>query len=360
MLRRLFGSRDKAGHAEREELSSGLSKSRGGLLAALGALVSPVDITEETWDDLEALLIRADVGARTASELVDDVRRLARNTGARRGEDLPPLLRRAMLRALEDSPEADGTSLGAGGVTSRLGGDRISGSSSVDRAGEPDRQDDRREHEGPWVVLMVGVNGGGKTTTAAKLAALASNAGRTVLLVAADTFRAAAIEQLAEWAERAGVPVVAGAPGGDPGAIVHDALGSAAGRAADVVIVDTAGRLQNQTNLMRELSKVARVAGRACPGAPHEVLLVLDATTGQNGLSQGRRFSEAVDIDGLVLSKLDSSAKGGVAFAIVRELGIPIRWVGVGEGLADIVPFDPTAYVDGLLGLSDSVSPPEC
>jgi fused signal recognition particle receptor len=201
----------------------------------------------------------------------------------------------------------------------------------------------------PHVVLMVGVNGSGKTTTTAKLAARAAEGGARVLLVAADTFRAAAIEQLAAWAERLDVEVVRGTPGGDPGAVAFDALRAAQARAADLVVIDTAGRLHTQHNLMAELRKVRRVVASALPGAPDETLLVLDATTGQNGLAQAREFAQAVEVTGVVLAKLDSSAKGGIAFAVAHELGLPIRFVGVGEAAGDLLPFDAAAFVDGLL-----------
>jgi len=306
--------------AAREQVRSGLERTRGGALARLGELFGAGDIVEGTWDELEERLIRGDLGARTAAALVADLREQARYAGVRRADELPRLLRRVMIRALEQAPDADG-------------------SDSTSDA----------PHEGPHIVLMVGVNGSGKTTTAAKLAAHAAREGRSVLLVAADTFRAAAIDQLAAWAERLGVPIVRGTPGGDPGAVVYDALRSGVGRAADLVLIDTAGRLHTQRNLMAELQKVRRIVETAVPGAPHETLLVLDATTGQNGLAQAREFLAAVAVTGVVLAKLDSSARGGIAFAVTRELGLPLRFVGVGEGVADILPFDAAAYVDGLL-----------
>ncbi len=202
----------------------------------------------------------------------------------------------------------------------------------------------------PEVVLVVGVNGGGKTTTVAKLAARMKADGRSVLLAAADTFRAAATEQLVTWGDRAGVPVIKHDYGADPGAVVFDAARAAQSRGSDVLIVDTAGRLHTKSNLMQELVKIARVAGREIPGAPHEVLLVLDATTGQNGLAQAREFTRAVPVTGLVVTKLDGTARGGVALAIARELKIPIRYIGVGEGMDDLLDFDPSAFVSSLLG----------
>lgn len=315
MLKRWFRREDAV---EEAKIDQGLERTRRGLLDRLAGVFGPSDITDETWDDLEAQLIQADLGVHTAAELVADLRKAAGRAGARRADELPDLLAEIMTRALE-APET----------------------APADLADETPR---------PRVVLVVGVNGSGKTTTIAKLAALHRAHGQEVVLVAADTFRAAAIEQLQHWGERVGVPVVAGQQGGDPGAVVFDALASGAGRAADVVIVDTAGRLHTQTNLMAELAKIRKVAARAAEGAPHETLLVLDATTGQNGLAQARSFGEAVDVTGLVLAKLDSSAKGGVAFAVTREMRVPIRYVGTGEGIDDLAAFEPRAYVEGLLG----------
>jgi fused signal recognition particle receptor len=200
------------------------------------------------------------------------------------------------------------------------------------------------------VVFVVGVNGVGKTTTIGKLAAAWKQEGRTTLLCAADTFRAAAAEQLAVWAERAGAPFHRGAEGADPSAVLTDAVRAARGRGHDAVLVDTAGRLHTKGNLMAELAKMARVAGREVPGAPHETLLVLDATVGSNGLAQGREFARAAGVTGLVLTKLDGTARGGIAVAVVRELGVPIRYVGIGESVEDLVPFDAAAFAEGLIG----------
>jgi len=202
----------------------------------------------------------------------------------------------------------------------------------------------------PWVVFVVGVNGVGKTTTIGKLAAAWKSEGRTTLVCAADTFRAAAAEQLAVWAQRTGAPFHRGAEGTDPSAVLTDALRIARSKGHDAVLVDTAGRLHTKGNLMAELAKMARVAGREIPGAPHETLLVLDATLGSNALNQGREFAKAGGVTGLVVTKLDGTAKGGVAVAVVRELGVPIRYVGVGEAVEDLLPFDPAAYTDALIG----------
>jgi fused signal recognition particle receptor len=202
----------------------------------------------------------------------------------------------------------------------------------------------------PWVVMVVGVNGTGKTTTIGKLATSWRREGRSVLLCAADTFRAAAAEQLQIWAERAGAEFHRGAEGADPAAVLTDGLRAARARGMDAVLVDTAGRLHTKGNLMAELAKMVKVAGREIPGAPHETLLVLDATVGGNGLSQAREFTKAAGVTGLILAKLDGTAKGGVAVAVVRELGLPIRYVGVGEGMEDLLPFDPAAFADALVG----------
>jgi fused signal recognition particle receptor len=214
-----------------------------------------------------------------------------------------------------------------------------------------DRRSDVRPFSArPWVVFVVGVNGVGKTTTIAKLAQAWKADGRTTLLCAADTFRAAAAEQLEIWARRVGAPFHRGAEGADPSAVLTDGLRAARSRGYDAVLVDTAGRLHTKGNLMSELAKMARVAGKEVPGAPHETLLVLDATVGSNGLVQGREFAKAAGVTGLVLTKLDGTAKGGVAVAVVRELGAPIRYVGVGESLEDLLPFDADAFANGLIG----------
>jgi fused signal recognition particle receptor len=315
MLNRFFGRQDEA------KIEAGLTKTRQGLVGRLAAVLGPGDITDETWDDLEAQLVMSDVGATTAGDLIAALRSEARRASVRRADEIPALLQAVMVRALSDA------------VGTR---DMV----ALDGATMPQ----------PFVILVVGVNGSGKTTTIAKLACWFAHQGQTPLIVAADTYRAAAAEQLTTWGDRLGVPVVTGQSGGDPGAVVFDALESRAGQSAQVVIVDTAGRLHTQRNLMAELEKVRRVIDRVVPGAPHETLLVLDATTGQNGLPQARAFAAAAGVTGLVLAKLDSSAKGGVAFAVVRELGVPIRFVGTGEGAEDLAPFDPASYVSSLVG----------
>lgn len=326
-FRRAEPGEDQAERLEREQakVEEGLSKSRQGLLTRLGEVFGPVNITEETWEALELKLIQSDVGVATSVAMVEDLREQARYAGVRRASELPAVLRAVMIKTLEKAGAEDLEN-------------------EAEAAAPPPK---------PFVLLMVGVNGGGKTTTIAKLAHRNAAEGNAVALVAADTFRAAAIDQLATWAERVGVPIVKGVPQGDPGAVAYDAMHAGVCRTADLVLVDTAGRLHTQKNLMQELRKVRGVLAKEMPGAPHATLLVLDATTGQNGLAQAKAFMEAVEVTGLVLAKLDSSAKGGIAFAVARELGLPILYVGLGEGLDDLVPFDAAHYVDALLGAEE-------
>lgn len=270
-------------------------------------------LSEADWDDLEELLIAADLGPFLALELLDELRETVPADGTADPEAARELLAERLTEAL-------------GGREAQFA------------SGPP-----------PQVVFVVGVNGAGKTTSIAKLAHLLRSNGREVLLAAGDTFRAGAIEQLQIWGDRAGVPVIAHQPGGDPGAVIYDALDAAQARGADYVIADSAGRQHNNVNLMNELSKMRRVAERKTLGAPHEVLLVLDALTGQNGLHQAQGFLETANVTGIVLTKLDSSAKGGAAFAVTRATGLPIKFVGVGEGLTDFEPFDPERFVHALL-----------
>ena len=270
-------------------------------------------LTETDWDELEEVLIAADLGPLLAMELLDELRETVRADGTS-----DPEAARALL-------------------ASRLG-QALGGREAQFASGPP-----------PQVVFVVGVNGAGKTTSIAKLAHLLRSNGHDVLLAAGDTFRAGAIDQLQIWGDRADVPVIAHQPGGDPGAVIYDALDAAQARGADYVIADSAGRQHTNVNLMNELAKMRRVASRKAPGAPHEVLLVLDALTGQNGLHQAQGFLETSEVTGIVLTKLDSSAKGGVAFAVTRTTGIPIKFVGVGERLTDFEPFDPDRFVQALL-----------
>jgi fused signal recognition particle receptor len=276
-----------------------------GLAPVTEARAREIDI--ETADALEEILLMADVGVAASGEIVEAVRKRQR-----RGEGLRDLVKQEILRVLESTSKP-------AAITSK-----------------------------PHVMLIVGVNGVGKTTTIGKLANQLRLEGRTPLICAADTFRAAAVDQLQIWADRAGVDIVRAKDGSDPAAVVHDAMTAAKSSQRDVVLVDTAGRLHTRTNLMNELDKIRRVASREVPGAPHEVLLVLDATVGQNGIAQAREFTNVAGVTGIVLTKLDGTAKGGVAVAIAHDLKLPIRYVGVGEGVDDLLPFSPTEYVDAI------------
>jgi fused signal recognition particle receptor len=291
------------------DLDAGLARTRGAFVSRLRGILADGD-GDISWDDVEETLIAGDVGASLAMDVVERARRRRDPGGAEAAV-------RAELAALLVPREA-----GWSPQPSVAGG--------------------------PAVVLVVGVNGTGKTTTIGKLAARYSGEGRQVLLAAADTFRAAAIDQLRIWAERAGVAVVAHAPNADPGAVVYDALDAAVARGADLIIADTAGRLHTKSNLMDELTKIRRVIDKRLPGAVPETIFVLDATTGQNGLAQAKAFHQAVGLTGIVLTKLDSTAKGGIVFAIEHDLGVPVRFVGVGEKAGDLLPFDPEAFVAAL------------
>ncbi|HEY8779220.1 MAG TPA: signal recognition particle-docking protein FtsY [Solirubrobacterales bacterium] len=295
-------------------LRQSLARSRQALAEEISASIFD-RIDDETWERLEELLILADVGAPTTAEVVE---RLERDVES-------------------GSVPADGAA-----VQERL----IEIVAELAAVGEP-RIDLSAQ---PAVLMIVGVNGTGKTTTIGKVAwHLARELELDVIIAAADTYRAAAVEQLAEWAERAGAQIVRSAPGSDPGAVAFDAVEAAEARGADVVIVDTAGRLQTQGNLMDELSKVRRVIGKRLEGAPHETLITIDATTGQNGLRQAQAFADAVDVSGVVLTKLDGTAKGGITLAIARELETPVKLIGIGESLEDLRPFDPPDFARALL-----------
>ena len=290
----------------------GLARTSRTAFGRLASVLGSTDITDNVWEDLESLLIQADLGFETCQDVIRSVRDLVRSQGLTRSDQLRGALRAELRARLLPVPNLDS------GVK-------------------------------PWVVLVVGVNGSGKTTTVAKLAKLFQDRGESVLLGAADTFRAAASEQLRVWGGRLRVDVIGGAPDSDPGAVAFQAVQAAQARAADIVLIDTAGRLQTRSNLMEELKKVHRVVGKALPGAPHAVWLVLDATLGQNSLQQARAFTAAVQVTGVILAKLDSSAKGGMAFAIQRTLGLPILFAGLGEGMDDLQKFDPDAFVEGIL-----------
>jgi len=290
-----------------------LDRTRKATFGRIAALMGASEIDRDTWDDLEALLIQADVGVETSQMVISDLQQKVTELGITKSEEFQQALEEELLSHLMPHTKLD------------------------------------LEAHKPAVILLVGVNGSGKTTTAAKLGHIYAKQGKKVLLAAADTFRAAAIDQLQVWADRLGLPVIAGQPDSDPGAVAYDAVQSAIARGMDIVLIDTAGRLHTRYNLMEELKKVYRVVGKALPGAPHAVLLVLDATTGQNALHQARAFQQAVNVNGVILSKLDSSARGGMAFAIQKELGLPIHYAGLGEKPDDLQPFDRTEFVKNIL-----------
>jgi fused signal recognition particle receptor len=295
-----------------QSIRKSLTRTRNTVFSRIAGLLGASQVTADTWDELEELLIQADVGVETTLYLVDRLRDRASEEAILQSDTLQTALQEELRALLPEPPSLN------------------LGNRPLD------------------VILIVGVNGSGKTTSIAKLAHRYQREGRRVLLAAADTFRAAAMDQLEVWARRAGVNIITGPEGGDPGAIIFDALQAAEARGMDLVIADTAGRLHTQYNLMAELRKVRKVAEKNVADAPHETLLVLDATTGQNALAQARHFQEAVDVSGVVLAKLDSTARGGMVFAIARELGLPVRFVGTGEKIEDLMPFDADVFVEGL------------
>jgi fused signal recognition particle receptor len=292
----------------------GLAKSSKGAFGRLAGLLGATEIKADTWEALEALLIEADLGIETAGDVITSLKKVVSARGLTRADEL--------RRALHDE------------LRSRLLSFHWM---------EPSPK--------PSVILVVGVNGSGKTTTIAKLGQRFKDEGKSVIFGAADTFRAAAADQLEEWGQRLKIDVVAGAPESDPGAVAYNAVQAGVARQADIILIDTAGRLHTRSNLMEELKKVCRVVGKALEGAPHAVWLVLDATTGQNALQQARAFQSAVGVTGVILAKLDSSARGGMAFAIQRELKLPILFAGLGERPEDLQPFDADAFVDGIIRL---------
>ncbi|MFN3704499.1 MAG: signal recognition particle-docking protein FtsY [Thermoflexales bacterium] len=293
-----------------------LARTRQSFFGKVQALLGQSDITADTWDTLETLLLQADVGVATSTKLLERLHQRAKAEGIVRAERLREVFKQELRALLESPPHAT-----------------------------PLSWEKTRLLE---VILVVGVNGSGKTTSIAKLAHWYQHHGRKVLLAACDTFRAAAVDQLQIWGERIGVPVIAGPPNGDPGAVAFDAVQAAFARKADLLIVDTAGRLHTRHNLMQELRKVHGVLRRAVHEAPHHTMLVIDATNGQNAVAQARGFTEAVGVTGVILTKLDGTPKGGVAFAIAGELGIPIHFIGVGEQVEDLEPFDAAAFVESL------------
>ena len=317
MIQTLFGSLDEEQKPSFiERMKEAVSRTRENLAERIDDVVSiGKEIDRATLDDLEATLIGADLGTTTTHEVLEKLRDKADRKQIKDVNELKRLLKEELLAILTAT---------------------LAGSQPVKVEGAPE------------VIVVVGVNGTGKTTTIGKLAQVFRTQGKTVLLCAADTFRAAAIEQLEIWGQRTGTEVIKTKAGGDPSAVLFDALQSATARKTDYVIVDTAGRLHTKQNLMLELEKMKRTAQRIVPGAPHETLLVMDAMTGQNGLQQARQFTQSAGVTGIVLTKLDGTAKGGVVVAISRELGLPVRYVGVGEKAGDLLPFDPKEFVDSL------------
>lgn len=302
-------------------LRNGLKRTRQSFFGRIAQALGATEIDDDTWDDVEALLVQADVGVPTTMKLIETMRSRVRREGITRAADLTDALKEELRKLLIEPTPLN------------LSGRDLS------------------------VVLIAGVNGSGKTTSIGKMAYRMRLNDRKVILAAGDTFRAAAIDQLKLWGERAGVPVIAGQPGSDPGAVVYDAVSAARARKAEVLIVDTAGRLHSNFNLMAELVKVRDVLRKVVPDAPHETLLVLDGTTGQNALTQAKKFQEAIDITGLVVTKLDSTAKGGMLFAIQHELGLPVHYIGIGEAIHDLVFFNPAAFVDSLFENGDEENP---
>jgi fused signal recognition particle receptor len=288
------------------------------MIGGLDELFGAKQIDEELWQKLEELLVTSDVGVRTATALLEQMRA----TAAKEELQDPARLREILADHVRSLLVANAGSLKA-------------------------------PSEGPLVIVVVGVNGAGKTTTIGKLASRYVQSGRKVIIAAGDTFRAAAIEQIVVWGKRAGAEVIKHAEGSDPAAVAHDAVSAGLARGVDVILCDTAGRLHSQGDLMRELQKVHRVVGKVHPGAPHEVLLVLDATNGQNAIAQAREFSKAVGVTGIALTKLDGTARGGVIIGIAQELDIPVKLIGIGEGVEDLRDFEPGAFVDALFGTGD-------
>jgi fused signal recognition particle receptor len=290
----------------------GLARTSKATFGQIVTLLGASEITDETFEQVEALLILSDLGVDTSEAILEVLWERERREGLTKNYQLKAVLREELRKRLRTPPE----------ITFDVK---------------------------PAVILVVGVNGSGKTTTIAKLAKRFSDQQMHVILGAADTFRAGAVDQLQVWAERLGVPVIVGQPNGDPGAVAYDTVNAAAARDFDLAIIDTAGRLHTRYNLMEELKKIHRVVGKALPGAPHAVWLVMDATTGQNALQQARAFKDAVQVTGVILAKLDSSARGGMAFAIQKVLDLPILFAGLGEGQDDLQPFDPDLFIEGIM-----------
>lgn len=292
--------------------SKGLAKTRQSFFGRISQMLGNTEIDDDTWDDIEAILLQADLGVDTTMRVVEELRARVAREGLTRNDQLQAALRDVLASLLQNPPPMN------------ISGRELS------------------------IILVVGVNGSGKTTSIAKLANRLKNNGRKVMLAAGDTFRAAAIEQLQTWGDRVGVPVIANKPGSDPAAVVHDATAAAKARGYEILIIDTAGRLHTNFNLMEELAKIRSVSSKVVPGAPHEVLLVLDGTTGQNALQQARKFKEMIDVTGVIVTKLDGTAKGGMVFAIFNELNLPVHYIGLGEGVNNLVFFTPDNFVKSL------------
>lgn len=301
-----------------EQTEKALERTRRGLFSRIGGLFQRADFDDDLWGEIEEILVASDTGIGTTTLILDAVRQRVKDEGIKESERVREVLRDELIAILEEPLQQPPAWL-------------------------------RPDAPPLLIMLVVGVNGAGKTTSIAKLAHAFKEDGATVILGAADTFRAAAVEQLKVWGDRVGVRVIAHQPGADPGAVVFDTIAAADSTKADVVMIDTAGRLHTKTNLMEELKKIQRIIQRGHPDAPHETLLVLDATTGQNGLAQAKTFTEAVGVTGIVLAKLDGTARGGIAFAIAHETGIPVRFIGTGEKVTDLAPFDAHEFVDSLL-----------
>ena len=288
--------------------NKGMTKTRTSFFGRIANMLGSSEVDDETWDDIESILIQADLGVTTTAKVIKDLQ----SRGLTRNDQVQAALREVLAELLKFPPPLD------------VSGRDLS------------------------IVLVVGVNGSGKTTSIAKLAHRLKISGRKVMLAAGDTFRAAAIEQLKTWGERVDVPVIANKPNSDPASVVYDATEAARARGYNVLIVDTAGRLHTNFNLMEELAKIRQVSGRVVPGAPHEVLLVIDGTTGQNALQQAKHFKKMIDVTGVIVTKLDSTAKGGVVFSVFNDLELPVHYVGLGEGINDMVLFNPEIFVKSL------------
>ncbi|MDS9470554.1 signal recognition particle-docking protein FtsY [Sporosarcina pasteurii] len=325
-FRRLKEKITGTNEAVTEKFKEGLTKTRDQFTSKVNDLVARFrEVDEEFFEELEDLLLQADVGFETVMELIDELKLEVQRKNIKNTEGIQSVISQKLVE--------------------------------IYKAGEESNGELNLQEEGLSVILMVGVNGVGKTTTIGKLASRFKAEGKSVMLAAGDTFRAGAIDQLVVWGERTGVEVIRQSEGSDPAAVMYDAIRAAKNRNVDILICDTAGRLQNKVNLMNELEKVHRVIDREVPGAPHEVLLALDATTGQNALVQAQTFQEATNVSGIVLTKLDGTAKGGIVLAIKNKLNIPVKFVGLGEGVDDLQPFDPEKYVYGLFaeGLEQEV-----